>query len=119
MHYQINIGGKNFPLDLRKETGRENRWLAKLKGREIALDVLHVSENALSIVMEGKSFHARLESSSDENGSRRILVGSRTYEVTVRDAKSLRSRNQTAAGDAGPLKVKASMPGKVVRVLAN
>ena len=119
MHYQINIGGKNFQLDLKKETGRENRWLAKVNGREIALDVLQVSENALSIVMEGQSFQARRENSSDENGTRRIIVGGKTYEVTVRDAKSLRSRNQTAAGDSGPLKVKASMPGKVVRVLAN
>ena len=119
MHYQINIGGRNFPLDLTKETGRENRWLAKLHGREIALDVLHVSENALSIVMEGQSFQARTENSSDENGTRRIVVGGKTYEVILRDAKSLRSRNQTAGADAGPLKVKASMPGRVVRVLAN
>ena len=119
MRYQINIGGRNFALDLKKEIGHENRWLARLNGREIALDVLQVSENALSLVLEGQSFQARWENSSDENGTRRIIVGGKTYEVTLRDAKSLRSRNQTATGDNGPLKVRASMPGKVVRVLAN
>ena len=119
MHYQINIRGMTFPLDLRIDTGRENCWLAKLNGREIALDVLQVSENALSLVMGGKLFQARREHSSDENGTQRIIVGGKTYEVTLRDAKSLRSRNQTAAGDNGPLKLRASMPGKVVRVLAN
>ena len=121
MHYQINISGKNYRLDLEKENGAENRWICKLNGTEIALDVVQISENSLSIVTGGKSFQVQRESGARESrgDTQKVIVCGKSYEVNIRDARSLRNRRATAGGDAGPLKLRASMPGKVVRVLAN
>ena len=119
MHYQVNIGDKTYRLDLEKDPGTENRWVCKLNGREILLDAVQLTENSLSMLIGGRSFRIQREIGGDTNGgdAQRVFVGGRSYEVTVRDARSLRSRKGVVAADAGPLKVKASMPGKVVRVL--
>jgi biotin carboxyl carrier protein len=40
------------------------------------------------------------------------------YEVTVRDPRSLRSRRAMSSSGEGPQRLVASMPGKVMRILA-
>ena len=119
MHYQLNIGDKTYRLDLEKDPGTENRWICMLNGREILLDAVQLTENSLSMLIGGRSFRIHREIGGDANGgdAQRVFVDGRSYEVTVRDARSLRSRKGAVAADAGPFKVKASMPGKVVRVL--
>lgn len=121
MHYQINISDKVYRLDLEKESGLGNRWRCMLNGQEIALDVVQLAENSLSIVVGGRSFQVRREQGRFENGAdaEKILVGGKRYEVGVQDARSLRNKKRAAVSNAGPLKLRASMPGKVVRVLAN
>jgi biotin carboxyl carrier protein len=120
MHYEVNIGEKTYQLDLERENRRENRWLCKLNGREIAVDAVQVSESSLSMLVGGTSFRIQREGGGGANGgdAQRISVDGKPYEITLRDARSLRGRKRTAAGDSGPLRIRASMPGKVVRVLA-
>jgi len=120
MPYHVNIGDKSYRLDLERNPGTENRWVCKLNGREIALDAVQVTENSLSMLVGGRSFRIQLEIGGGANGgdAQRAFVGGKSYEATVRDTRSLRSRKGAAAADAGPLRVKASMPGKIVRVLA-
>jgi biotin carboxyl carrier protein len=119
MHYHVNIGGKTYRLDLEKDPGTESRLVCRLNGREIRLDAVQLTENSLSILIGGSSFRVDREISEAANSldAQRILVGGQPYEVALRDARSLRNRRGAVAADAGPLKVKASMPGKVVRVL--
>jgi biotin carboxyl carrier protein len=119
MHYHVNIGDKTYRVDLEKEPGTESRWNCKLNGREIWVDAVQVTENSLSILIGGRSFRVEREIQGNAaNGDpQRVFVGGQSYEVAVRDARSLRNRRGAVAADAGPLRVKASMPGKVVRVL--
>ena len=119
MHYHVNIGTRTYRLDLEKDPGTESRWVCNLNGREIRLDAVQLSESSLSILIGGSSFRVEREiRGADNNGdAQRIFVGGESYEVAVRDARSLKNRRKSVAADAGPLKVKASMPGKVVRVL--
>jgi len=121
MHYEVIVGDKNYRLDLERANSPESHWLCKLNGQEIALDVVQVGENLLSIVIGGRSFEVRREAAIQANGTdvEQVFVCGKLYQTSVRDARSLRSRRRRATGDAGPLKVRASMPGKVVRVLAN
>jgi biotin carboxyl carrier protein len=46
-----------------------------------------------------------------------MVVGSARYAVDVQDPRSLRTRRAVAGNEAGPQKLKALMPGKVVRIL--
>lgn len=121
MHYEVNIGGKSYRFDLERDNGLQNHWRCLLNGREMALDVIQVTENLLSIVIGGRSFEVRREAAKHENGTdeEQVFVRGKLYQIAIRDARSLRSRRRSAAADAGPLRLRASMPGKVVRVLAN
>jgi biotin carboxyl carrier protein len=46
-----------------------------------------------------------------------MVIGSARYAVDVRDPRSLRTRRAIAGTEAGPQKIKAPMPGKIVRIL--
>lgn len=119
MHYHVNIADKTYRLDLEKEAGTESRWVCKLNGRELRVDAVQVTENSLSILIGGRSFRVEreIQGNAASGDVQRVFVGGQSYEVAVRDARSLRNRRGAVAADAGPLRVKASMPGKVVRVL--
>jgi biotin carboxyl carrier protein len=110
MRYDVGLGGRIYRLELRK---KDEEWECRLDGREILVQAAQVSENTLSILIGGKSFEVRHEAS----GAAVFIRGTR-YEVSVEDPRSWRGRRGTAQDEAGPQKLIASMPGKVVRVVA-
>jgi biotin carboxyl carrier protein len=117
MHYDINVSGKAYRLDLEQDPApdQQSRWLCRLDGREITVDALQIDANTLSLVIGGRTLEIRRENAGE---TQRLFIRGRQYDVAVRDSRSLRSRNRAGASDAGPLRLTASMPGKVVRVLA-
>src|SRR6266567_2519794 len=117
MHHRVNIRGKTHRLDLEKASAPQQpyRWVCRLDGREIVVDAVQTGADTLSIVIDGKSFEIRREK---EGETQQIVVRGKKYDVTLQDARSLKSRKRTGSADAGPLRLTASMPGKVVRVLA-
>ena len=117
MHYQVNIRGKTHRLDLEKASAPQqpDRWVCRLGEREIMVDAVQTGECALSLVIDGKSFEIRREK---EGEIQQIVVRGTKYDVRLQDARSLKSRRRIGSADSGPLRLTASMPGKVVRVLA-
>lgn len=108
MRFQVSIHGRNHDLEL---TPAEGTWDCRLDGRAIQIDVRTISPGVLSILRDGKSYVVR------HGGNGTVMVGERTYEVAIADPRSWRSRQMALAGAAGPQKLTASMPGKVVRIL--
>lgn len=117
MQYEVIISGKVYRLDVERPStqNQQDRWLCRLDGREITLDATRVDAHTLSIVIDGRSFEIRRENSG---AGQRLSVRGRQYNITLQDGRSLKGRKRAGAGDAGPLRLMASMPGKVVRVLA-
>jgi biotin carboxyl carrier protein len=112
MRYDIGLGGKVYRLELlRKEDG----WECKLDGREISIQAAAISTDTFSILAGGRSYEVRHRRT--EAGVEVFIRGTR-YEVFVADPRSWRGRRGAVQGDAGPQQLTASMPGKVVRVLA-
>jgi biotin carboxyl carrier protein len=112
MRYQVNAGTGTYRLELERS---EKNWLCRLDGREVPVNVVQTGPGTLSLLVEGRSFEVRREGNSD---AARIFVGATPYAVSVQDPRSLRSRHRTGAGQQGPQALTASMPGKVVRLLA-
>jgi biotin carboxyl carrier protein len=105
------IDGKNYRLQLeRAEAG----WQCRINDRELEVNAVLTRRNVLSLLIGGKAYEVKLESTSSDL---HIWVGSDRYQAELRDPRSLRSRRDGAASDKGPQKLVASMPGKVVRVL--
>lgn len=111
MTYDITIDGKNHRLELNRSDGR---WQCRLDGRELQMDAILSRRDVLSVIIEGKSYEVKRELSATDL---HLWVGPVRYAAEVRDPRSLRSRKGAGAEEAGPRKLVAPMPGKVVRVL--
>ena len=108
MRLVVSIDGKRRDLEIELH-GREIE--CKVDGRPIKADVAQVAPNRLSVVCNGRSYDVWETETS-------VLVGGNTYMVSVVDPRSWQSRRGSSQDAVGPQKLTASMPGKVVRVLA-
>jgi biotin carboxyl carrier protein len=111
MLYDVTIDGKNYRLDLQRTDGR---WQCRLDGREVPMDAVLTRQDVLSVLLEGKAYEIKRERTATDM---HLWVGSARYAAELRDPRSLQSRQGTAGDDHGPRKLRAPMPGKVVRVL--
>ncbi len=111
MLYDVTIDGKNYRLELERSG---DRWQCRLDGREIPMDAVLARRDVLSILIEGKAYEIKRERTANDL---HLWVGNARYSAELRDPRSLRSRQGSAADDHGPRKLIAPMAGKVVRVL--
>jgi biotin carboxyl carrier protein len=95
-------------------TAGEMQWNVCIDGQRFAVHTVQAG-NSVSILIRDRSFEARVERLNDRL---KIFLRGKTYDCAVRDPRSLRSRMLSAQGQPGEQKLTASMPGKVVRVLA-
>lgn len=112
MTYDVTIDGKTYRLELGRDEGK---WTCRLDGREIAVDAVVARPNVLSLRIGNQAYEVKCERVA---GDQHIWVGSRRFSSEVRDPRSLRGRARVA-DDAGPKKLTAPMPGKVVRMLVS
>jgi len=111
MLYDVTIDGKNYRLDLQRADGR---WVCRLDDREVQMDAVLTRRDVLSVLIEGKAYEIKRESTATDM---HLWVGSARYATELRDPRSLQSRKGTGGDEKGPKKLLAPMPGKVVRVL--
>jgi biotin carboxyl carrier protein len=112
MIYEVSIAEKSYRVELVR-TGEQ--WKCKLDGLEMPLDVISGQNGVLSLLVQGKSYEVKQEIVGVEAS---VVVGQERFSATVRDPRSFRSRGRSAAAEQGVMKIKAPMPGKVVRILA-
>lgn len=112
MIYEVSIAEKIYRVELLRT---EQEWKCKLDGREIPLDVVAAQDGMLSLLLQGKSYEVKQEAVGPEAN---VVVGQERFSATVRDPRSFRSRRHSGPGEQGVMKIKAPMPGKVVRILA-
>lgn len=117
MIYEVSVAEKTYRVELlRVDAG----WKCKLDGREVPLDVSSAQDGVLSLLLEGKSYEIKQEiiGSGTAGAETTVVIGHDRFSVAVRDPRSFRSRARAGAAEQGVQKIKASMPGKVVRLLA-
>ncbi len=126
--YEVSVGGRKHRIQLEPANAssghskdkaptthnEEARWNVLIDGREIPVSCVPLGTDALSLIINGESFDVRREAV----GEGRIFVRGRAYECAVQDPRSLRSRKRAGIAETGERKVTASMPGKVIRLLA-
>jgi biotin carboxyl carrier protein len=112
MIYEVTIAEKVYCVELVRT---EQEWKCKLDGRELPLDVVSAQDGMLSLLLQGKSYEVKQETVGAESN---VVVGQERFSVSVRDPRSFRSRRRSGASEQGVMKIKAPMPGKVVRILA-
>lgn len=109
MTYEVVIANQTYKVELIQGA---SGWQCRLDGRELPLNVISTQPGVFSLLIDGKSYEVKQESSAS------VVVGHERFEAVVRDPRSLRSRRRAGAGGEGLKKIIAPMPGKVVRVIA-
>jgi biotin carboxyl carrier protein len=114
MRYEVQIDGTTRTIEVQRNGSGAIR--AQLEGRPVAIDAIEMSSDTYSILLDGSSWEARVSDDGSDSG---LLVrcGGADFRVRVRDPRSWRSRRHSVLEAAGPQRVLAPMPGKVVRVL--
>ncbi|HEX6497228.1 MAG TPA: biotin/lipoyl-containing protein [Acidobacteriaceae bacterium] len=93
---------------------QENGCVVLLDERTIPVDIYEPMPGVLSLVIGGRSYRCVRSAMMDEET---IAVGARQYRVAVTDRRSLRGQRKRPGAGNGALQIKASMPGRVARVL--
>jgi biotin carboxyl carrier protein len=112
MIYEVILAEKIYRVEL---TRAGEQWKCRLDGREIPVDVVYGQNGVLSVLLGGKSYEVKQETVGGETN---VVVGHERFSASVLDPRSFRSRSRAGATELGVMKIKAPMPGKVVRILA-
>ena len=66
------------------------------------------------MIVDGRAYEIKREQSATDM---HLWVGSERYAVEISDPRSFRGRKSRLGSDAGPKKLIAPMPGRIVRIL--
>jgi len=112
MTYDVIVDGKTHRLELTKG---ETTWHCKVDGHAIEVDAALTARDVLSVLTAGDAFEVKRERSL--RGDLHLVIGSARYAIDVQDPRSLRTRRAAGSAEAGPQKITAPMPGKIVRLI--
>jgi biotin carboxyl carrier protein len=84
-------------------------------GVAAAVEAQVLRPGVLSLIVDGRAWRVVLEEDANEPA---VYVGGARIAYRIDDPRSLKARRGRGAGTDGPKAIKASMPGRVVRVLA-
>ena len=112
MTYDVVVDGKTHRLEV---TRGEQTWRCTVDGEEMQVDAAITARDVLSVLIGNKAYEIKRERSLQ--GELHMVIGSTRYGVDVQDPRSLRTRRAAGGGEAGPQKVTAAMPGKIVRIM--
>lgn len=111
MKLEVEIGGKTRTVEFSR-IGERLSWA--IDGKPVEADALEVSAGVYSILIEGRSFEARIEPASQ---GARVVVAGREYSASVRDPRQWKRHGGAAREAEGRQQVLAPMPGKIIRIL--
>ena len=95
-------------------TGSQGRYTVAVDGRRLEVDWREVGGPFASLLIEGRSHRVGLE---PRPGGYRVLIGSDELAVELLETTRL-DAGAARRGPAGPARLLAPMPGRIVRVLA-
>jgi biotin carboxyl carrier protein len=108
---EVEVDGTLRRLSVERNEGS---CVFHMDGRAIAVDLCEPMPGVLSLLVEGGSYRCVRTVVADEET---IAVGTLQHRVVVSDPRSLRSQRKRPGAGNGALQIKASMPGRVARVL--
>lgn len=110
MRLQIEIDGQSREVQI-DPAEAPDVWSVRVDGELVQADARLLRPSVLSLLIGGRSYRVVADPSEPV-----LYLGAQRIPYTVEDPRSLRSRRRHAGAD-GPAVLKASMPGRVVRVL--
>lgn len=108
MKVEIEIGGRARVVEYVPGAAS-----AVVDGVSVPVEAKVLRPGVLSLIVDGRAWRVVLEDTNEPA----VLVAGKRIPYSVNDPRSLKARRAHAGGTDGPRSIKASMPGRVVRVL--
>jgi biotin carboxyl carrier protein len=116
MKLRAEIGGERYEVELVRE-GR--KVSAVVNGRAYELEASEPEPDVVLLKHRGRVIEAWIDRDGADANAFRVDTGENDILVHVSDPKRLAARGAGPDAAGGPAEIRASMPGKVVRVLVN
>ncbi len=114
MKLRAEIDGEAHALDVRQEGPRV---FAEIDGRRYELEAHEPDAGVYLLTNRGRVYECRVSGGPNAEGPREVSVRGSVYSISLINPRQLRHAGSAGGHDAGRAQIKASMPGKVVRVL--
>jgi len=112
MRFNLEIEGSSRKVDV-DPAETPGQWHIRVDGEPVDADAHLLRPGVLSLLIGGQSYRVVLDADPAESA---LHVGAQRVPYRIDDPRSSRSRRRHAKTD-GPVALKASMPGRVVRLL--
>ena len=112
MKFSLEIDGQNRQVEI-EPADLPGQWRIQVDGHEVQADAHLLRPGVLSLLIAGQSHRVVLDMEHYEPA---LHLGAKRIPYRVDDPRSLHSRRRQARAD-GPVTIKASMPGRIVRLL--
>jgi biotin carboxyl carrier protein len=112
MTLNIEIYGTLRKVELERQS--DNRYLVAIDGKQVAVAASFPRPGVLSLLIEGRVYRCVLDEDPTDPG---MYVGHERLPFRVDDPRSLTARRSKGHHAAGPISIKAPMPGRVVRLV--
>jgi biotin carboxyl carrier protein len=112
MKFNLEIDGQTRQVEI-DPADSPGQWRIRIDGEAVDADAHLIRPGVMSLLIAGRAHRVVLDHGS---GDPALHIGRHRMPYRAEDPRSLRSRRRHAGTD-GPASVKASMPGRVVRVL--
>ncbi len=112
MRFNLEIDGRSRKVDV-DLADSPGQWRIRVDGQAVDADAHLLRPGVLSLLIGGKSYRVVLDPDPADPA---LHIGAQRVPYRIDDPRSARSRRRQAKSD-GPVALKASMPGRVVRLL--
>jgi biotin carboxyl carrier protein len=112
MKFSLEIDGQTRQVEI-EPADLPGQWRIQVDGHEVEADAHLLRPGVLSLLIAGQSHRVVLDMEHYEPA---LHLGAKRIPDRVDDPRSLRSRRRHGRAD-GPVTLKASMPGRIVRLL--
>ena len=117
MKVKLEVDGQPYSLLLQGNGDGSHYTLDGVQHDSGEASILEVMPGVFSVLLDSKSFIVHVVE-NPVAGNLEVCVGTDRHRVSVGDARD-RSRKGRGVATAGPLEIRAQMPGKVVKLLVD
>jgi biotin carboxyl carrier protein len=114
VNYEVEIGGRLRRAVVHRAGGQ---FVVEIDGQPSTVDAERIDAQTLSLLIDGKSFDVIVTPESGGAGQLAVNVGATSVAVSLNGRRRWGRRDASADAGAGPQRIVAPMPGKIVRVL--
>src|SRR5215470_9225740 len=114
MQYELEVGGRARQVTVRK-TG--DGFAVTVDGQQWLVDAARIDAHTLSLLVDKVSRKSYEVFASPDPATKQLIVYIGAVAISVSRNGRRRGKKEGSAAGAGPQRVVAPMPGKVVRVL--